>query len=143
MPGGRRNRNLVEALALHMAAGGSVAKFAEKESISKRTCYGWTKEPTFKDRVTHYRARITDAIIGQLAREGKSAVKRIGTLARKADNEGVRLAANRAILADLINVTNFAASTTELRDLRAKIEAMMDKKNASRTGKTSRTDPAS
>jgi hypothetical protein len=107
-----------------MAAGDSVAKFAEQGSISARTCYGWTHDAGFPDRVARHRARITDRIIGQLVRPGRAAIRRVDVLAKNAENESARLAANRAILSDLIAVSNFVRNDADLQELKQKVEAI-------------------
>ena len=124
MPNGPHNRAKREHLAMHMATGGSVAAFARTQEIPRRTCYLWTKEQGFTQKVSDYRAKVVDRLVGSLAKLGKAAVKEIGILATKADSENVRLAACRAILNDLISVSEFAATAKQLATLEDRLSTL-------------------
>lgn len=126
MPNGPHSRAKVEHLAFHQATGGSVASFSRSEKIPRRTCYAWTKELGYQEKVAAYRANVVDRLVGSLAGLGKAAVKEIGVLAKGAESESVRLQACRAILADLISVGQYAVSVKQFDDLKAEVKSIAE-----------------
>ena len=122
MPVIKKNPKLLDELALDVANGGSIPAWAVKHKISERTVYSWTAKPEFRAMVAMHRRRITDAVVGLLARCAKKSVVQIATLADSASAEPVRLAAARAILTELVNISGFA-------DLEARIAQLESRGN--------------
>jgi hypothetical protein len=100
MPG-PHNPNLVHSLALAVAAGKRIARWAKDHDVAPRTAYTWTKRPGFQKAVARLRRRVLDRAVGQLSRAAAANAAQINTLAANAQSEAVRLAAARAALADL------------------------------------------
>jgi hypothetical protein len=121
MAHGKHPKQRREHLALHVACGGSVAAFSRDQEIPRRTCYLWTKEAGFAQKVSGYRDKILDKLVGRLAKLGGKAVAGIGVLATKGESESIRLAACRAILSDLISIGNYQASARQITELVSRI----------------------
>jgi hypothetical protein len=137
MPG-PRNRNLRTDLALAVASGQPVAAWARAHAIPERTAYSWAKAPEFKASVEKYRLRFVDRAIGRLAKSATRAVDQIITLSKGAKSEAVKLAAARAILAELAAVTNHAATQEQFAELRERIASLEGNTGEKRGKKTSR-----
>jgi hypothetical protein len=130
MAHGKHNRQKREHLALHVASGGSVAAFARDQGIPRRTCYLWTKEAGFTSKVSGYRDRILDKLVGRLAKLGGKAVSGIGVLAAKSESESIRLAACRAILSDLISIGTYTANARQFAAMETRLDALERTTNA-------------
>lgn len=113
----QRNEHRMNSLAFAVAAGRSVSGWCGEHEIPKRTAYDWTKRPEFKAMVTAHRRRLMDAGLGKLTRHIGKAVEVIADLAAKAESESVRLAAARAILSELVAISNFADMEARIAEL--------------------------
>jgi len=99
---------LINSLALWVATGRTVAAWAEKNQIARRTAYEWHRRPAFKTTVEKYRRRYLDRALGVLARNAAKSASVVGRLVDEADSDAVKLQAARAGLADLMSVWRFA-----------------------------------
>jgi len=108
MPG-PHPRALRSKLALAVASGKSVAAWAKENGIALRTAYEWHRDPAFKAQVDEVRRRFFDRAIGQLSRSVVKAVTEMARLTTKAKSDAVRLQAARAVVADLMAMSDFAA----------------------------------
>jgi len=99
-----------------VASGQSIKAWAREHDIPVRTCYLWTHRPEFKAKVESIRNRITDRAVGELTRSRVQAVREMGRLSTKAQHEPTRLAACRAVVADLAALKN--------QDLARRVEAL-------------------
>ena len=102
MPGGRKNPNLIDQLALHVASGGKVASWAKTHKVAVRTAYGWTADPEFKRQVAGHRRTLNDRAVGQLTRHSTRAIRKIARLMDSAASEVVQLNAAKTILTELV-----------------------------------------
>jgi hypothetical protein len=93
-----------------MAQGTAAAAWARAQDppIPRRTAYRWAKDPRVKAAVESYRRRAVDRAIGRMAKRVTWAADGIVKLAKGAASEAVRLAALRAVISDLMAVSNFA-----------------------------------
>ena len=107
MPG-RHPQGLKTKLALAIAEGISVAAWARANKIPKRTAYLWAKQPQLLEAVATYRRRAVDRAIGLMSKRVTWAADGIAKLAKNADSESVRLSALRAIMADMMAISNYA-----------------------------------
>jgi hypothetical protein len=80
--------------------------------------------------VTRHRRRFVDAGIGKLTRHVTKAVNQLARLADQAQSEAVKLAASRAIIAELIAVSNFAEVSQEIEVLKRQIEELRGMRHA-------------
>ena len=62
-----------------------------------------------------------DRAVGRLARNATAAADQIARLARKATSEAVRLQASRAVLADLMAISNYATIEDRLAEVERKL----------------------
>jgi hypothetical protein len=100
-------------LALAIARGVSIAAWARKNEVSRRSAFYWAKEPKVREEVEEWRRNSLNRAIGRMAIRSTKAADGIATLAENAESESVRLRAWRAILADQMAVAKF--STLEYR----------------------------
>jgi hypothetical protein len=113
----KRNEHRFEQLAVAIASGSSVAAWCRKSGVPERTAYHWYADPEFQEKVAEHRNRIVDRAIGKLTAHVTKAVGQIAALAKGADSESVRLQASRAILAELISVSNWSDLDRRLKAL--------------------------
>jgi hypothetical protein len=97
------------ALAAWVAAGGKVTAWCRQNEVPIRTARRWTKAPAFQAKVDEYRRRASDRAIGLLARHAVTAIEGMVRLAKSAESEPTKLSAQRGILAELRDMTGFAA----------------------------------
>jgi hypothetical protein len=120
MPG-EKPKQLREALAVAVAGGRDVGEWAREAGVSRRTANRWAATPGFKARVAELRRRLTDRAIGRLTATVTAAADELARLATGAASEQVRLQASRAILADMISVTEFAELTRRMTEVERKL----------------------
>ena len=112
------------ALALTIATGGTVKAWANAHDVPERTAYTWARSPEVRNRVRRIRQRAIDRAIGRLSQHASAAADQIARLAKDALSEAVRFQAARAVLADLMTVSNYAALEERITELeRARKEA--------------------
>jgi hypothetical protein len=112
------NKDNVESLAQALAAGGSVAAWAEAHAVPHRTAYRWAAEDGLKARVRGLRQGLVTDAVGRLADAATAAVDTLRGLLAEGQPATVRLGAARAILSALIDVQ----SHSELADRLARLE---------------------
>jgi hypothetical protein len=95
-------------LALALAQGQTVAAWARLNQVPKRTAYRWAREPRVRATVESLRRRALDRAVGRMAKKATWAADQIVELGRDAESESVRLAALRAVLSDMIKVSEFS-----------------------------------
>jgi predicted metalloendopeptidase len=114
----RNNLERKENLALAIAAGRTVADWARDNDVPDRTARTWSHSKEVRDRVDAVRRAVIDRTIGRLSEHATEAADQIAKLARDAASEAVRLQAARAVLAELMAVSNYSA----LEDRIARLE---------------------
>jgi hypothetical protein len=100
----------IELLALAIATGSTVRRWAATHGVAERTAYAWAARPECKARVAELRAALIDRAVGRLARGAGKAVKALEAIIgpSSAAPDAVRVAAAKAILASLIDVRTHA-----------------------------------
>jgi len=122
----RNNRDQKAALALAIAAGRTVKAWAREHDVARRTAYSWARSPDVKEQVRRIRRRAVDRVIGRLSRHAAAAADRIAHLADSAQSESVQLHAARAVLAELMAVSNYSALEERLTELERRIADRQD-----------------
>jgi hypothetical protein len=112
---------LADNHTMAMAAGGTVAAWARDNQVPERTAYTWSRSPEVRTQVRRIRRRALDRAIGRLSRHAAAVADRIATLADSAQSQAVRLQAARAVLADLMTVSNYAALEQRLAEVERRI----------------------
>jgi hypothetical protein len=121
MPG-PHPKGLKSSLALAVANGKAIAKWAREHEVGVRTAHKWAKDPGFRAKVSELRRRLLDRAIGELARRAAANAAQINKLATSAESEGVRLAAARAGISDLIGASQFTQLRAEVEELKQELE---------------------
>jgi hypothetical protein len=117
----RNNREQKASLALAMAGGQTVAAWARDNQVADRTARTWSHSPEVVRLVGRIRRKAIDRAIGRLSRHATAAADQIARLAKGAASEAVRLHAARAVLADLMTVSNYAALEDRLAEVERRL----------------------
>jgi hypothetical protein len=125
-----RPRSRKTELALAIANGTSITVWARGNEVPKRTAYTWAREPKVRAAVESYRRRAVDRAIGRMARRVTWATDGIAKLAKGAGSESVKLTALRAILSDMMAVSQFAGLEQRITE----IEEQLDEQTANTNG---------
>jgi hypothetical protein len=128
------NEHRKAELALALARGGTVTEWAKNNDVPERTAFTWARCREVLDEVDAIRRAATETAVGCLSESATAAAREIVRLMQEANSEAVRLSAARAVLADLMTVSNYAALERRLADLERRI--------ASQTGQTVPPPPA-
>jgi hypothetical protein len=113
-------------LAVAIAEGTPVEKWASTNSVPERTAYRWAAEPEIRSEIESIRRRALDEAIGRLAKRATWAVDGIVGLGENAASESVRLSAFRAVMSDFIKVSNFAGLEGRVTALEEQSSARTD-----------------
>jgi L-amino acid N-acyltransferase YncA len=116
-------------LAVALAEGTSVAKWASSNEVPERTAYRWAAEPEVRSEVETIRRRALDEAIGRMAKRATWAVDGIVDLGENAASESVRLAALRAVMSDFIKVSKSAGIELRVAALEEQSSARTHNKN--------------
>jgi hypothetical protein len=106
-----------------MAGGQPVSAWAKENGVPKRTAHTWSRSPEVLDLVESIRRRALDRAVGRPSRNATAAADQIARLARKAVSEAIRLHAARAVLADLMTVSEYAELEGRLAELERRIQS--------------------
>ena len=110
-----------DQLAMAVAQGKSVAEWARKNGVPRRTAQRWASEPDVRRQVEDCRRRILDRALGYMAGRSMWAVKGIAKLGEAAESESVQLRARRAILHDQITVSKFSNFEYRMAELEEQV----------------------
>jgi hypothetical protein len=97
-----------DQLALAIARGMSIYAWARQNDVPTSTAYKWANKPDVRRQVEDWRRGSLDHALGLLARHSVWAVKGMKTLGESAESESVQLRARRAILHDLMKISDFS-----------------------------------
>jgi hypothetical protein len=117
----RNNENHKANLALAMAAGTAVPDWARANDVPSRTAYTWSRSPEVLDQVKLIRSQVLDRTAGRLSDNATAAADKIAKLAQEAASESVQLQAARAVLAELMTVSNYLAIERRLDELERRV----------------------
>ena len=112
-----------DQLALAIAQGKSITAWARQNDVPTSTAYRWANDPDVRRQVEDWRRRSLDHALGLMARHSMWAVKGINKLGESAESESVQLRARRAVLHDLMKVSNFSNLEYRLAELEEKHRA--------------------
>lgn len=94
-------------LAVAVAHGRPIKSWAEANNTTLHTAHRWASQPDFKRAVSGIRRRCADLAAGRLAGYATKAAEVMTNLAVGASSESVKLAACRAILSDMMTVSEY------------------------------------
>jgi hypothetical protein len=104
-------------LALAIAQGISLKKWAEANNVARSTAYRWADEPEVKACANAVRRRALDRAVGMLSRRVTWAALGIIKLADTAGSEAVKLSALRAIYSEMIATSRFGSLEDRVTEL--------------------------
>jgi len=119
-------------LALAAARGASVTAWARANRVPLKTAHEWASEPELRATVELCRRRTLDRAVGRLAGRAIWAANEIAKLGKKAESQSFKLAALRAMLSDLMKVTEFAVLEARMTNIEERLNARTD--STGRTG---------
>ena len=118
----KRNNQIQKAnLALAMAAGSTVKAWADANGVAERTARTWSHSKEVLDQVEAIRREVLDRTVGRLSDNATAAADEIARLFREASSEAVRLQAARAVLAELMVVSSYAALEGRMAEVERRI----------------------
>lgn len=121
-------------LALALAQGRSVNKWAGANNVAKRTAYRWAAEPKVRRAVESIRRRALDRAVGLMASRATWAAQQIYELGKSAGSESVKLSALRAILSDMMTVSQFSTLEGRVAEVEDHLRERQQAGNAGRAG---------
>ena len=113
-----KNKTLVAELAVTVAIGASVPKWAALHGVTPRTAYAWTKTEGFDEMVREHRRTLVGEAVGELSLNAKKAVETLGKRMDSAD-ERVSLAAADRYLNAIVKITEHAELEKRMADVEA------------------------
>jgi hypothetical protein len=105
---GLRRESKKGDLALALAQGHTVSAWARAHQVPKRTAYRWAADPKVRRAVEAIRRRALERAVGVMTTRATWAAKKIYNLGKTAGSESVKLSAPRAILSDMMSVSQFS-----------------------------------
>ena len=106
-----KNGKFLEAIALQVAAGKTIADAAAEIGCSLSHGYTFSCSPEFRRRVAELRAAMTDRAVGELSAGAAEAVSTLRALAKEGNEPAIRLQAS----AKLLTLLGPFSETNELR----------------------------
>jgi hypothetical protein len=116
------NPNRKHKFARDVATGAEIAEWSRKNRVSKRTAFRWYHSPEVRDEIERVRREVLDGAIGRLSRHATSAAAQITLLAGEAQSEAVRLQASRAVLAEILTVSNYAVLERRMAEIERRLQ---------------------
>ncbi len=126
---GSKKRRAEELLALHLAAGATVAEAAAKCGVSLRTVARRQKEPAFRQLVVDTRSQLLERAAAQLVAAATEAVEVLRALLSAA-GETAKLGAARAILEHALRFRENSEFAARLAALEARVGKAPDETQA-------------
>jgi hypothetical protein len=110
-----------QSLAVALAAGRTVADWADENGLPLSTAYRWAQSRAVVDRVEAIRRDVIHSAVGQLCQHTTAAIAEIARLIKESKSDAVRLSAARAVLAEMMAVANFATLEGRLAEVERKL----------------------
>jgi len=104
-------------LAVAIARGDCIRKWAHSNGVPERTAYGWASEPEVRRMVETCRRRTLDRAIGRMNSSTIWVTDRIALLAKEADSQSLQFKALRSIISDVMAVSKFSNIEHRLTEL--------------------------
>jgi hypothetical protein len=113
-------------LALALAQGVSIARWAHANEVPAPTAFRWGRDPAVRKAVESYRRRTIDQAVGLMAMNFTKAARVIIAVAREAESESVRLRAARAIFSDMMTVSKYIGLEERMSEIEAQVAQQRD-----------------
>jgi hypothetical protein len=111
---GEARKGAKSQLALAIAQGVSIAKWARANDVPAPTAFRWARDPALRRTVETYRRRTIDEAVGRMAKHTAWAADGIVAVAKDADTYTVKLRAFRAIFSDMMTVSKYSELETRM-----------------------------
>src|SRR3954465_14151765 len=111
------NESLYESLVIAVATGSTIAAWCKRTGTGRTTVSGWQREPRFAEDVARIRSELLNEAVGKFTKAVSDVADGMIKLARSATSEATRLAAQKAVLENLVQLTEFA-------EIKQRIEAI-------------------
>ncbi len=112
-----------DELAVAIALGKSIAVWARQNEVPKSTAYKWAKDLDVRRQADDCRRRYLERTLGWLSVHSMWAVKGFKQLGDSAESESVQLRARRAVLHDLLKVSDYANLEHRVAEMEEEIRA--------------------
>lgn len=132
----QRNTTKMAQLAVLCAAGSSINDAANDLKVNPRTARNWANTSEYKTMFAEHQGATIGAAVGLLSTHAVTAAKRLIKLVLSGKTEAIQLAASRAVLEKLIDVSSHASVLKEIADLRgqhAELEAFIHARRSEST----------
>jgi hypothetical protein len=110
-------------LALAVAAGIAVKKWARQHQVPARTAYRWSKDPDLRKDVERARRKWIDQAVGKMTRRLASTVDKLGKLADQTTSDSVKLRALRGEYTDMMAISRYSDLEVRMTGIEEKLEA--------------------
>jgi hypothetical protein len=121
MPGRKQTPKLLDELALNVASGGRIQKWALDNGIPERTAYQWAKTEGFSEKVRGFRQEVNDATVGRLVSLARKATRELENLLGPNVTESVKLGAIRTVLSSLVDLSDWHDLESRLSAVERKV----------------------
>jgi hypothetical protein len=101
--------------------------------VARSTACTWTALPAFRSDVGRIRTQILDRAIGKLTGAVSEVADGMIQLAQSAESESTKLAAQKAVIAALLEVSEHSEITAKLAQIDARLEEI-DRERSKRGG---------
>jgi len=110
-------------LGLAIAQGTSIAAWARCNGVPKSTACRWAGEPEVRRAVDAWRRGNLDRAIGRMTKRATWAVDQIFDLGANSESDSVKLRAVRAVLSDMIKVSEFSQLEARITKIEERLDA--------------------
>jgi hypothetical protein len=121
----RISESVVEAVALDLAGGCTVAKAAQAAKVADSTVHRWLLDPAFRKRVCAHQDRLTGRAVGILSRLSATAAYTLGVLMGEKMEPETRHRAAREVLSQLLNIRTHTQLVERLEALEQRQHAAL------------------
>jgi hypothetical protein len=104
-------------LALALARGVPIAKWARASGVPVPTAFRWAREPEVRKVVEDHRRRTIDEAVGEMSKHFGEAAAIIWHTAKEGDSGSLRFRAARAIFTDMITVSKYSGLESRMAAL--------------------------
>jgi hypothetical protein len=119
-------------LALALAQGVTVTRWARENNVPRPTVYRWARDPKIRNAIESCRRRTLDRAIGMMVKRAPWTVGEITTLAGQAESESVRLRALKTIFSEMMAVSKYSGLESRMANIEERLSERAG--NAGRQG---------
>jgi hypothetical protein len=116
------NESLYESLVLAVATGSTIAAWCKRTGTGRTTASGWQREPKFAEDVAKIRKMLLDEAVGKFTKAVSDVADGMIKLAGSATSEATKLAAQKAVLEHLIQLTEFAELKNRVEEIERRLQ---------------------